>query len=132
MIMLVGILRTGRMGRFVCHRSKIPKLSQVFLWRPIVLKTNITFAGQALTAICDFKCERACGKHARPTAKLSSGDAHYAFFSDGELGAAPDEPGTEEGGCRKPDHPVRHNRCVPVNANDVTLSALEKRSCLKI
>lgn len=78
-----------------------------------VLATDITYFGRPARVACDRKCEKAWGINSRPRLDLSGDPDDYAFLADGELGEAPDDPGTYEGGHGKPMHPRRHNKwCV--------------------
>ncbi len=56
-----------------------------------MLKKEITWFGRKCTLACDGKCEKAWGINSRP----SQGDT---FKKDEELGIAPEDPGTYEGG----------------------------------
>ena len=77
------------------------------------LKTEISFFGQQVTVVCDLKCEKAWGSNSRPKLQLSDNIDDYVWLTDGELGEAPENPGTYEGGQGKPFHPDKHNKwCV--------------------
>jgi hypothetical protein len=55
---------------------------------------------------CDARCDKAWGISQRPRVELSSVEPDdYAFWADGELGVAPVDPGTYEGGHGKPRRP---------------------------
>lgn len=76
------------------------------------LEKLITFCDQKAKVVCDAKCEKAWGNNARPTipprAELDAGVGNpddYCFLADDELGDAPDDPGTYEGGHGKPRIP---------------------------
>lgn len=69
---------------------------------------RITFAGQPATHACDGRCDKAWGINTRPSVparaergKLENPD-DYAYLADDELGTAPIDPGSYEGGCAKP------------------------------
>ncbi len=62
----------------------------------------ITFCGQPAKVACDGKCHKAWGRDGRPRVLLSNEDDDYAWLADDELGAAPLDPGTYEGGDGKP------------------------------
>jgi hypothetical protein len=62
----------------------------------------ITYNNKPCTVACDEKCEKAWGINNRPKEQLSEDDDDYAFLSDDELGIAPINPGTYEGGEKKP------------------------------
>jgi hypothetical protein len=51
---------------------------------------------------CDARCNKAWGINNRPRVSLSEDDEDFAFLSDTELGVAPFDPGTYEGGHAKP------------------------------
>lgn len=67
----------------------------------------VTFFGEKVKVGCDGNCRKAWGISSRPKVQLSddSDDAadDYAFLNDNELGDAPADPGTYEGGYGKPD-----------------------------
>lgn len=65
----------------------------------------ITYFGQRAKVACDRKCHKAWGTHSRPRVQLSDDDDDYAFLADDELGDAPADPGTYEGGSAKPTNP---------------------------
>lgn len=75
---------------------------------------EITFAGQPAVMLCDGKCEKAWGINSRPKVVITEGDDDdYYYVPDGELGMAPRDPGTYEGGDAKPNPakgPVRMNK----------------------
>lgn len=58
--------------------------------------------GQPLTIGCDEKCHKAWGINNRPKEQLSDDDDDYFFLADDDLGDAPEDPGTYEGGHAKP------------------------------
>lgn len=63
----------------------------------------ITYCGQPAKVGCDEKCHKAWGSNSRPKVRLSKDDYDdYYYLSDDELGVAPIDPGTYEGGCAKP------------------------------
>lgn len=88
------------------------------------------FCGFRVRFVCDRKCEKAWGMNSRPRkemvevsqeglelmteASIFRGDDLHEYLADGELGEAPENPGTYEGDDRKPLPPVdSHNRwCV--------------------
>ena len=65
----------------------------------------IIYAGQPMKVVCDRNCAKAWGIQCRPEVQLSDDPDDYAFLADGELGEAPIEPGTYEGGEAKPLSP---------------------------
>lgn len=64
-----------------------------------MITKNITYFGKSAIIGCDGKCEKAWGINARPKIEV---DRITFMKSDDELGAAPLNPGTYEGGCAKP------------------------------
>lgn len=65
---------------------------------------EITFCRQPAVILCDGKCEKAWGISNRPKVIITEGDDDdYYFLPDGELGVAPEDPGTYEGFHGKPD-----------------------------
>lgn len=71
---------------------------------------RLKFFGQDATHACDGRCDKAWGNNTRPRVPARTpgyqGDPEddYAFKSDGELGIAPADPGTYEGGHGKPSN----------------------------
>ena len=61
----------------------------------------ITYFDKQVKVACDEKCEKAWGG-TRPKEKLSDDDDDVVYLSDSELGKAPVDPGTYEGGQAKP------------------------------
>ena len=55
------------------------------------------FRDQCIFA-CDGKCHKAWGINNRPKRQLSEDEDDYEYLSDNELGEAPENPGTYEGG----------------------------------
>lgn len=67
----------------------------------------ITYWDQKAKVACDEKCEKAWGMDERPRVELSEdNEDDYAYLSDDELGEAPADPGTYEGGDAKPVNKV--------------------------
>ena len=63
----------------------------------------ILFCSQSAKVCCDGKCNKAWGINNRPTQQLDEDDDDdFEFLADGELGEAPVDPGTIEGGFAKP------------------------------
>lgn len=58
-----------------------------------------------LTLVCDGRCTKAWGINARPRVQVSDLEDDILYLADAELGVAPDDPGTYEGGCAKPCTP---------------------------
>lgn len=66
----------------------------------------IVFFGQPARVVCDRRCNKAWGINDRPRIEFDDNDPDdYAYLADDELGEAPDDPGTAEGGDDKPDSP---------------------------
>lgn len=65
----------------------------------------ITYFGQPARVKCDGNCTKAWGINNRPKIQLSSDEDDYFWLADGELGEAPIDPGTYEGGIAKPLSP---------------------------
>lgn len=65
----------------------------------------ITYFGQPAKVICDRNCSKAWGINLRPKTQLSNDEDDYVYLTDGELGEAPVDPGTYEGGFGKPSLP---------------------------
>ena len=65
----------------------------------------ITYFGHPMKVACDRHCNKAWGINNRPRVQLSEGEDDYAYLADSELGDAPFNPGTYEGGDAKPDSP---------------------------
>ena len=67
------------------------------------LEKRITFFGQPATVACDGRCSKAWGINTRPSVPLSDDDEDdFYWVPDDELGNAPSDPGTYEGGYGKP------------------------------
>ena len=77
-----------------------------------VLTKDIIWFDRPCRLVCDGRCDKAWGITSRPSvffngtkivAKEDASDPDdYALLADSELGIAPDDPGTYEGGCGKP------------------------------
>ena len=62
----------------------------------------ITYFGQLAKVACDENCNKAWGIFKRPKNQLSDNPDDYEFLADQELGEAPVNPSTYEGGWAKP------------------------------
>lgn len=62
------------------------------------------------TLACDGNCTKAWGINRRPFEKLSENPDDVAYLADHELGEAPSDPGTYEGGYGKPSPDGGPNR----------------------
>lgn len=68
-----------------------------------MISKDIVWFGQAAVLSCDAKCDKAWGLNSRPRIEFDPEDPDdYAFLADDELGEAPYDPGTYEGGHAKP------------------------------
>lgn len=68
----------------------------------MIQKEIVYFEKKAIIA-CDEKCEKAWGINGRPKIQLDeNNEDDYAYLPDGELGIAPEDPGTYECGNAKP------------------------------
>ncbi len=67
-----------------------------------MISRGIVFFGQPSKLACDARCHKAWGINTRPREVLSEDPDDYAFLADHELGEAPEDPGTYEGGQGKP------------------------------
>jgi hypothetical protein len=67
-----------------------------------MIQKQITFFGYQLILACDANCQKAWGINTRPKILFPPDEDDYAFLADGELGIAPMNTGTYEGGCAKP------------------------------
>jgi hypothetical protein len=66
------------------------------------LEKEITYCGARAKIECDGLCGKAWGVVNRPRVQLSDNEDDCAFLADSELGNAPEDPGTYEGGHAKP------------------------------
>jgi hypothetical protein len=62
----------------------------------------IIYFGQNAKVACDEMCNKAWGINNRPNEQLSDDEDDTVMLADGELGEAPEHPGTYEGGDAKP------------------------------
>lgn len=67
----------------------------------------VNYFGQPVAIVCDGLCGKAWGINNRPRRE---DDEDEGFVSDGELGDAPSNPGTYEGGHAKPSSPISMNK----------------------
>lgn len=67
-----------------------------------MLTMEIVFFHRKVILTCDGKCDKAWGVDSRPEVQLSEDIDDFEWLSDGELGSAPLDPGTEEGWDKKP------------------------------
>lgn len=67
------------------------------------LSRPIIYFGKSVTLRCDGICEKSWGVDSRPKIEFDENNwDDFVFLSDSELGTAPANPGTYEGGCAKP------------------------------
>lgn len=77
------------------------------------LATLIRYFGQPAVVVCDGQCEKAFGLVTRPKIQLDEdNEDDYAFLADHEVGEAPDDPQTYEGGQGKPSDRCHNKWCV--------------------
>lgn len=71
----------------------------------------IIWMGSAAVLACDGNCAKAWGIQQRPKVELDPADEDdVAWLADDELGEAPADPGTREGGHGKPVSPDAMNK----------------------
>jgi hypothetical protein len=70
-----------------------------------MIAKQITFFGKQCILACDANCGKAWGISNRPKLQLSNDEDDIVWLADGELGEAPQFPGTWEGGQGKPLNP---------------------------
>lgn len=104
-----------------------------------MLTKEILCYGKKLTIGCDGKCNKAWGIGDRPSIQLSDDEDDIVYLSDGELGDAPINPNTFEGGYGKPINDEdklnkwcyrRCERCIVCsegNVKDFKLNSFSKR-----
>lgn len=77
------------------------------------MKTKqITFFGKQVILACDGNCNKAWGISCRHRMQLSDDIDDYCFAGDSELGDAPRDPGTYEGGQAKPTNREFNKWCA--------------------
>lgn len=70
---------------------------------PQILSKSITFSDQPAVLACDHNCSKAWGRDNRPKVQIDPNNQDdFAYLADSELGEAPEDPGTYEGGAAKP------------------------------
>jgi hypothetical protein len=62
----------------------------------------VQYCGQPMRVACDEKCIKAWGIDKRPRWQCTNKPDDWAYFADGDLDNAPENPGTYEGGNGKP------------------------------
>ncbi len=69
----------------------------------MTLTKEITWFGRPCLLACDGRCSKAWGHNGRPKVEFDAADpGDYAYLADYEVGVAPANPGTYEGGDAKP------------------------------
>jgi len=64
---------------------------------------TINWSGRSCTVACDGRCDKAWGIGTRPKISFDKAEPDdYAWLADHEVGTAPADPGTYEGGYGKP------------------------------
>lgn len=66
------------------------------------IQKEVIACGQRIVIACDGNCAKAWGIQHRPKVQLSDNEDDFAYVPDQELGDAPIDPGTYEGGHGKP------------------------------
>lgn len=75
----------------------------LFVGRERPQQASIRYFGKPAVVACDGRCSKAWGRNGRARVVLSDDGDDFAFLSDRELGVAPADPGTYEGGDGKPE-----------------------------
>ncbi len=70
------------------------------------------YCGQSVWLACDGQCNKAWGICARPSIQISEDPDDIVWLADHELGDAPEDPGTYEGGYGKPIIPCHNKWCA--------------------
>ena len=83
--------------------------SAIILREGLMIKSVGFYFGTPIALLCDGKCSKAWGANTRESVQLSDDPDDFAYLSDSELGRAPADPGTYEGGYGKPTN-KRHNK----------------------
>ena len=94
-----------------------------------MISKDIVYFGGAFVLFCDEKCNKAWGINQRPSHQLSDNEDDYEWLTDEELGEAPDDPGTYEGGCAKPTVEETESVFKNPNANRDKLNKWCCREC---
>lgn len=67
-------------------------------------EAQINYFNDKVTVVCDGRCNKAWGIQNRPKIEFDDDDPDdHVLLADDELGTAPDNPGTYEGGQGKPE-----------------------------
>jgi hypothetical protein len=77
----------------------------------LIHKKQIRWFGRDVTLVCDGECTKAWGLNGREKIVFNQDEPDdIAWMADGELGEAPADPGTYEGGHAKPAGPNDMNK----------------------
>lgn len=72
---------------------------------------QVLYGGKVMVLACDGQCNKAWGINSRPSIKFDEKDPDdNALLADNEVGDAPTNPGTYEGGHGKPNSPAEMNK----------------------
>ena len=74
--------------------------------------TVIRAYGKQLNIACDGCCDKAFGINNRPKNQLSDDEDDYEWLADSEVGSAPIDPQTYEGGQAKPIDKKHNKWCL--------------------
>jgi hypothetical protein len=78
-----------------------------------LLTTSILYSGKRCLAVCDHKCNKAWWFDGdRPQRRDPAEPDDVIWFADREVGIAPANPGSYEGGQGKPSTPPRVHRSI--------------------
>ncbi len=97
--------------------------------RQNMIKKDIIYFGSPCVLICDEKCNKAWGINQRERHLLSDDEDDYEWLTDDELGEAPRDPGTYEGGHAKPTVDIGHGVFDSPNADASKLNKWCCREC---
>lgn len=94
----------------IATQARAEYISDLLAAAPVFTK-QITWFGRPVTLACDGKCGKAWGITMRPRVQFDETDPDdSAMLADYEVGLAPADPQTYEGGCAKPASPAEMNR----------------------
>lgn len=97
-------------ARTIATQARAKYISDLLAAAPMFTKM-ITWFGRPVTLACDGRCGKAWGIAMRPKVNFDENDPDdSAMLADTEVGLAPANPGTYEGGCAKPTSPAEMNR----------------------
>ena len=77
-----------------------------------MIVSAVMFAGKPTAIVCDGKCEKAWGRTSRPIRAATGFCVTTGYCTDAELGDAPKDPGTYEGGFGKPTDRIHNKWCA--------------------